>query len=66
MTVVHYVNTFIPTSADANQALDILNDLFGKIMYSELPVSNDWIEHLDILDAVRINQIGKFKSIEDI
>lgn len=66
LTVVHSVNTFIPTSADANQALDILNDLFGKIMYSELLVSNDWIEHLDILDAVRINQIGKFKSIEDI
>ena len=35
-------------------------------MYSELPKSNDWIEHLDILDAVRINQFGKFKSIEYI
>ena len=31
-----------------------------------MPVGNDWIEHLDILDAVRINQIGEFKSIEDI
>lgn len=35
-------------------------------MYSELPVSNNWIEHLDILDAIRINQLGTFKSIEDI
>ena len=66
LTVVHSVNSFVPTLPDVNQALDILNDLFGKIMYSELPKSNDWIEHLDILDAVRINQFGKFKSIEYI
>lgn len=66
LTVVHSVDCFSPTLPDVNQALDILNDLFGKIMYSELPISNDWIEQLDILDAVRINQYGKFNSIEDI
>lgn len=66
LTVVHSVNYFSTTLPDVNQALDALNNLFGKIMYSELPIGNDWIEHLDILDAVRINQIGKFKSIEDI
>lgn len=66
LTVVHSVNSFVPTLPDVNQALDILNGLFGKIMYSELPVSNDWIEHLDILDAVRINQLGRFNKIEDI
>ena len=66
LTVVHSVNSFIPTSSDVNHALDILNGLFEKIMYSELPVSNNWIEHLDILDAIRINQLGTFKSIEDI
>ena len=66
LTVVHSVNYFSTTLPDVNQVLDALNNLFGKIMYSELPIGNDWIEHLDILDAVRINQIGKFKSIEDI
>lgn len=66
LTVVHSVNYFSTTLPDVNQALDALNNLFGKIMYSELPIGNDWIEHLDILDAVRINQIGKFKSVEDI
>lgn len=66
LTVVHSVNSFIVTLPDVNQALDILNDLFGKIMYSELPENHDWIEHLDILDAVRISQFGKFNSIDDI
>lgn len=66
LTVVHCVNSFVPTLPDVNQALDILNDLFGEIMYSELPVSHDWIEHLDILDAVRINPIQDFMSIIDI
>ncbi len=66
LTVVHCIDSFIPTLPDVNQALDILDDLFGKIIYSELPIGNDWIEHLDILDAVRINQFGKFSSIEDI
>lgn len=66
LTLVYSVNSIVPTFPDLNQALDFLNDLFDKIIYSELPVSNDWIEHLDILDAVRTSRFGEFKSIEDI
>lgn len=32
----------------------------------ELPSDNEWAQHLDILDAVRVSSIGTFKKIRDI
>jgi len=64
LTVFHAVSTFLPTSGDINQGLITLNDLFGKIIYGNLPNGNEWLDHLDILDAVRINSIGSMKTIE--
>lgn len=65
LTVVHSVNSFLPRAIDIYSALSILNELFGKIIYAELPFKNDWIDHLDILDAVRINQFGRFNNVEE-
>ena len=52
-------------SSECESALDILDSLYGRIIYDKLPVGNDWIEDLDILDAIRINHFGKFKSINE-
>lgn len=65
LTVVHSLNYFIPVSSECASALDILDSLYEKIIYDKLPVGNDWIEDLDILDAIRINHFGKFKSIKE-
>ena len=64
LTVFHSVTFFFPASGDIIQGLSTLNDLFGKIIYGNLPTGNDWLDHLDILDAVRINSIGNLKTIE--
>jgi hypothetical protein len=64
LTAIHAVNSFTPLSGDLHQGLDVLNDLFGKILYSELPVGNAWLDHLDILDAVRLNPFGGLKKIQ--
>lgn len=64
LTVAHAVNYFTPVSGDIHQGLDALNGLFGKIINGELPSSQDWIDHLDILKAVRLNQFGSLKKIE--
>ncbi len=64
LTVFHAVLTFTPISGDVHQGLNVLNDLFGKILYGKLPVGNDWLDHLDILDAVRIGTLGKLKKIQ--
>lgn len=64
LTVSHGITHFIPISGNIYQGLNVLNDLFGKILYSKLPKSSEWLDHLDILDAVRINSFGNLKTIQ--
>ena len=45
--------------------LDILNDMFGKIIYGKLPVGNDWLDHLDILDTIRIDYSSRLKKTHE-
>ncbi|MEE1226484.1 MAG: LPO_1073/Vpar_1526 family protein [Bacteroidales bacterium] len=65
LTVVHSLNSFLPVSSECASALDILDGLYGSIIYDKLPEGNEWIEDLDILDAIRVNHFGKFKSIKE-
>lgn len=66
LTVFHSVSFFRPISGNIHDGLDILNNLFGKIIYGELPVGQDWLDHLDVLDAVRINSFGSINKIQAI
>lgn len=65
LTIVHSLNSFIPVSPECASALDVLDELYGRIIYDKLPEGNEWIEDLDILDAIRVNHFGKFKSIKE-
>lgn len=62
LTVAYSVLQATPTSASCKEGLKVLADLFEKLMYMELPSDDVWIEHLDILDAVRVNLVAPFKS----
>jgi hypothetical protein len=64
LTVAHSVSTFSPASGDISQGLDVLNELYGALLYGELPKGQDWLDHLDILDAVRLNSFGGLKKIK--
>jgi hypothetical protein len=64
LTVAHAVNSFLPVTGDINQGLDVLNDLFGKVIYGELPLGHDWLDHLDILNAVRLSSFGSLKKVQ--
>lgn len=64
LTVSHALTSFFPLSGDVHQGLDVLNDLFGKIFYGKLPAGNEWLDHLDILDAARIISFGNLKKIQ--
>lgn len=65
LTAFHSASHFIPAGGDINRGLDTLNSLFGKVFCGKLPTGNDWLDHLDILDAIRINSLGSLKKIED-
>lgn len=64
LTVAHAVSAFIPASRDIIQGLNVLDNLYGKVIYGTLPEGQDWIDHLDILDAVRIGSFGGLKKIQ--
>jgi uncharacterized protein YfkK (UPF0435 family) len=64
LTVFHSVSYFFPASGDICQGLDVLNNLFGKLFYGKLPTGTEWLDHLDILDAVRISSFGKLKKLQ--
>ncbi len=65
ITVFHSVSYFIPESGNMTEGLNVLDDLFGKVIYNTLPTDNKWLDHLDILDAVRISPFGGMKLLED-
>lgn len=64
LTVFHSVSCFFPLSGNIHEGLNVLNDLFGKLFYGDLPTGNEWLDHLDILNAVRINSFGGLKKIQ--
>jgi hypothetical protein len=64
LTVAHAVNSFLPVSGGIHQGLDVLNDLFEKVIYSQLPVGHEWLDHLDILNAIRLTSFGSLKKVQ--
>ena len=64
LTVVYTIQRFIPLAATSKQGIITLAGLFQKLMYMELPSDDGWIEHLEILDAVRIQYFSGFSSLE--
>lgn len=64
LTVAHAVNSFTPVTGDIGQGLDVLNELFGKITYGKLPLGQEWLDHLDILNAIRLSSFGSLKKVQ--
>jgi hypothetical protein len=54
-------------SGDGNikAGLQFMDDLFSKLLYTELPAGDNWIDHLSVLGAVVI-QTGHFNKFEEI
>ncbi len=65
ITVFHSVSYFIPMSADMTGGLKTMDNLFSKVIYNSLPTDGKWLDHLDILDAVRVSSFGGMKLLED-
>lgn len=65
LTLMHATGMVMPMACLCNDGLKVLNDMYEKLLYMELPVGSDWIEHLDILGAVRVNILGHFKKFEE-
>ena len=65
LTVFHAVICIEPVTGVIQEGLDILNDLFGKLIYATLPNGNKWLDHLDILSTIRITNFVRLPKMED-
>ena len=63
LTVAHAVESFIPTTGNISEGLQVLNELLSKLMYEDLPSGNSWLDHLDLLGAVRLAAFGEMKKL---
>lgn len=65
LTVAHAINSYLPIQGTAKEGLKVLNELFSKLIYEKLPEGIDWLDHLDVLGAIRINQYGNMKKLSE-
>ena len=65
LTVAHAVTRYVPMNCFCRDGLKTLDDLFGKLIYRELPSGNEWQENLDMLGAIRISSPNQLKKMRD-
>lgn len=67
LSVVYAISRYTPVSTRLDEGLKVLNNLYGKIIDDKkLPTDSSWMEHLDLLSAIRISPkgINSFKKME--
>ena len=65
LTVYYAVNKYLPVSGVVSEGLMVLDNLFGKLITGDLPSGQNWIENLDIHDALRFSQFSTLKPLAD-
>lgn len=66
LTVVHTILSYGPAKCNLNDGLEILSSLFSSMLYDDLPKGDGWLDHLDILNAIRINPVSHVLKIRDL
>lgn len=66
LTVAYAILVITPLSGCCTDGLNTLNDMFEKLIYTTLPEGSEWISHLDLLDAVRINPISRLINMDNL
>jgi hypothetical protein len=69
LTCVATMLNYHPRCPMVEDTLRLLNDLFSKLLYTDLPEGDDWIDHLDVLNAINIqskeNGLHSFLSVRN-
>ena len=65
MTCIAAIWGVISGNGNIKEGLQLMDELFSKLLYTELPKGDDWIDHLSVLGAVVI-QTGSFNKFEEI
>lgn len=68
LSVVYAISQLVPMSDDMLKDLSMLNDLYGVLLdHRQLPDTEDWLEHLDLLSAIRlgVRGINSFRKMKE-
>lgn len=66
LTIASPIQSIKPLDGSILAGLDTVNRMFQKLCYAQFPTDFGWMDHLDILDCIRISSINKFKKLEDV
>ncbi len=64
LTVAYAVQKWIPKAGMIDKGLEVLDSLFGKIIYNSLPQGSEWLEYLELLDCIKINSFGSLRPLD--
>ncbi|MBN9175748.1 MAG: hypothetical protein J0I43_00035 [Microbacterium sp.] len=65
ITVLQAVFTLSPNSHLAFKGLDAMETLFAQLLDGPLPEGADWMDHLDVLNAVRVTSGSDFRPFDE-
>lgn len=67
ITVFEAVTRIIPSGRVLSASLAKINDTLALVMppNGALPVGREWLDHLDILDAVRVDPVQSFRDFDE-
>ncbi len=63
LSVAYAVESYAPITGSISTGLHVLNEMFSKLIYEDLPEGSKWLDHLDILGAVRMASFGEMKKL---
>lgn len=65
LTVAHAFMSFSPASGKCAEGLKVYNDIFRKLMYEELPTDSSWLDHLDVLNVIRVIPFSRVDTVDE-
>jgi hypothetical protein len=65
LTVLQAVVQYQPKGGQIENGLRTMDSLLGQLLDGPLPRGGEWLEHLDILDALRANSLGQLRKFND-
>ena len=66
LTIAFALLTYFPTTGIISAGLETMNEFYEKLLYMALPDGGEWIDHLEVLGALRISSLGRLKQINQI
>lgn len=64
LTVFCAMCYYRPVPGSIKEGLAVLEEMFEKLLYLELPLGMNWLDHLDMLGALRLSSLSMQKSKE--